>query len=106
MREPCTAFVSEFFVMEARIRKKSEALEDSAVAKLVCTTDQQSAIGVLACEIVTQAISHVIDTAPTSGDAIISTSVRAGSEMDTLAEPRQRAFNPNKRLGFILCSKN
>ncbi len=50
--------------MKARIRKKSEALEDSAVVKLVCATDQQFAIGALACKIATQAISYVIDTAP------------------------------------------
>ena len=49
--------------MQARVCKKSEALEDGAVVELLCVADQQIAVSGLAAEIRAQAISYVIDAA-------------------------------------------
>jgi len=92
-------------IVQPRFRKITEALEDDAVSELPRVPDQQVTIKQSWFSRYALRLSATWSMPPpTSGAAIISTSVRAGSDIDTFTEPRHRVFNPKKRFGFTLCN--
>src|SRR5580692_7575788 len=58
-----TALSRKLVIVEPRVCKIPETLEDDAIVELLCITDQQIAVGCLAAKIYAQAITHVIDAA-------------------------------------------